>query len=248
MLATPGLSTSSGCQAGSLFERRRCVGTVHRPGAAWRNSSDLRPTSLCRTLLKPSVILPSGEINLEVKAITNDKEVQQVAKLRAEAYYEDDRSRYVESFKSKFARQEMESLKQRTTPRYSGRPLSQCLVAVDDAENVVGCLDVRLPRQVTGIHPEGVPREDESGAYVLNVVVREDMRGKGVGKVLLSTAILRARSDWLSQHLYTHVQADNEVACRLYRSCGFADFQSGGALEGASSLGLLLLLRNEFSK
>ena len=56
-------------------------------------------------------------------------------------------------------------------------PLVQ--VATDGSVAVVGGLDVRLPKQLTGIHPDGVPPHDEGGCFVANVVVSKDFRGRG---------------------------------------------------------------------
>lgn len=76
---------------------------------------------------------------------------------------------------------------------------------------VVGCIDIRLPRRQTGVHPTGVPLDDPAGCYILNVVVHEDRRGQGIGKALMREAMARATGPWDAQHLYTHVEADNEV-------------------------------------
>lgn len=48
---------------------------------------------------------------IEVRLATSSDELWQAAKLRAEAYYAEDRSRFVGSLKKKFAEQELESLK-----------------------------------------------------------------------------------------------------------------------------------------
>ena len=64
-------------------------------------------------------------------------------------------------------------------------------VAVD-AVGVVGCIDIRLPRSASGIRPLGVPEEDDHGAYILNVVVHEEERGRGLGKRLMKAAMRQA--------------------------------------------------------
>lgn len=162
--------------------------------------------------------------------------------MRAEAYYEDDMSRFAESYKRQFAAHETESLKSRTRPKANGAPVCECLVALDDAGSVVGCIDVRLPFLSTGARPSGVPESDDQGCYLLNVVVAPQLRGQGVGKALMREAMRRAAAHWAAQRLYTHVQADNEVAYRLYLSCGFQEHSSEAKYAQASTLGRLVLL------
>jgi ribosomal protein S18 acetylase RimI-like enzyme len=57
-----------------------------------------------------------------------------------------------------------------------------------------------------------VPEGDAAGCYLLNVVVAEDCRGRGVGTQLMQAAMQRAVHVWQAQRLYTHVEADNEVS------------------------------------
>lgn len=57
---------------------------------------------------------------------------------------------------------------------------------------VVGCIDIRLPRTATGRHPVGVPDDDTMSSYILNVVVDEEQRGRGIGKMLMKSAMQRA--------------------------------------------------------
>lgn len=80
------------------------------------------------------------------------------------------------------------------------------------------------------------------GAYILNVVVHEDWRGKGIGKALMRAAMHRAVAAWQSHNLYTHVEADNEVAYRLYLSCGFREHSSEAKFSGTATLGEWALL------
>ncbi|PNH00670.1 hypothetical protein TSOC_009071, partial [Tetrabaena socialis] len=84
--------------------------------------------------------------------------------------------------------------------------------------------------------------DDPHGCYLLNVVVREDVRGQGVGRALMRAAMARAVHSWGAQQLYTHVEADNEVAFRLYRGCGFGQHSSDSKYESASKLGQTVLL------
>ncbi|KAL6752798.1 acyl-CoA N-acyltransferase [Haematococcus lacustris] len=182
-----------------------------------------------------------------IRAASGLADFTQVAALRAEAFYEDDRSRFVSTFKRQFIAQEIESLQQRTQPSQlsTGCQTTDCLVALasDSQQVVLGCIDIRLPRAATGVHPAGVPAEDHQGAYLLNVVVHMDWRGQGVGKALMRGAMERARSHWQALNLYTHVAADNEVAWGLYRSCGFEEHSCEAKYSQASALGRLVLLR-----
>ncbi|KAF6264824.1 hypothetical protein COO60DRAFT_1482715 [Scenedesmus sp. NREL 46B-D3] len=169
-----------------------------------------------------------------IKVLASADELQAVARLRAEAYYAEDRSRFADSFKKQFAAQEVESLRQRTSAS-SGRPqLSACLVALQPGtDKVLGCIDIRLPQTATGMRVLGVPEGDAAGCYLLNVVVSEGCRGQGIGKALMGAAMAQAVHAWGARRLYTHVEADNEVrrgrttvcASGLYKGCGFREPQ-----------------------
>ncbi|MEW5304382.1 MAG: hypothetical protein WDW36_006993 [Sanguina aurantia] len=214
---------------------------------------------------------------------TNISELRSVAWLRAEAYHEDNTSRFVESLKKKYVGQETESLQLRTG-RSSGSsaPQVECLVAtllpgddhtsdssqaLDDDEldeleeeedsessgrsqggssspapttsRVVGCIDIKLSRAACGIHPAGVPEEDLQGCYLLNVVVEESLRGQGIGKDLMREAMKRAVHVWKAGAMYTHVEADNEAAYRLYKGCGFHEFSTENLYGSTLKLGRL---------
>jgi len=55
---------------------------------------------------------------------------------------------------------------------------------------------------------------------ILNVTVRSDLRGRGIGRLLLETAVNRFRirgAAWL----YLEVRPSNRVAVALYQNCGF---------------------------
>ncbi|KXZ51789.1 hypothetical protein GPECTOR_11g232 [Gonium pectorale] len=157
---------------------------------------------------------------------------------------QENRSRFVGSLKKKFAEQEVESLQQRTTiMSKAGTPYSECLVAVDASTGaVLACIDLRTPCALTGTHPHGVPQDDPHGCYLLNVVVREDVRGQGLGRGIMLTAMARAVRLWGATGMYTHVEADNEVAFGLYHSCGFLEHSNDCRYEAASKLGQTVLL------
>lgn len=57
----------------------------------------------------------------------------------------------------------------------------------------------------------------------LNMGVRAEARGKGVGGRLLSTALSRLRSEGIIELLYLMVRADNTSAVRFYRKHGFEE-------------------------
>jgi ribosomal protein S18 acetylase RimI-like enzyme len=180
----------------------------------------------------------SNLLEVTVRPVSGLLELRQVARLRAEAYYADDRSRFAESFKRQFASQEVDSLQHRTAPRGPGRaPQCDCLVAVDGAGLVAGCIDVRVPQAETGLPASGVPAGEPRGVYILNVVVAEHQRGRGVGRQLMRAAMARAVRVWGATRLFTHVEAGNDVASGLYRGCGFSEHSGSGALEGATTLG-----------
>jgi ribosomal protein S18 acetylase RimI-like enzyme len=166
-------------------------------------------------------------------------ELRQAARLRAEAYHADDRSRFAESFKRQFASQEADSLQHRTAPRGGRAPQCDCLVAVEAGGGgaVVGCIDIRVPQAATGLPASGVPPGEPGGAYILNVVVDEPARGRGVGRRLMAAAMARAVRVWGAARLFTHVEADNDVALALYRGCGFREHSGSAAYAGTSSLG-----------
>jgi len=107
---------------------------------------------------------------------------------------------------------------------------------------VLGCIDIRLPQSVTGTAAIGVPEGDAAGCYLLNVVVEEESRGQGLGKALMKVAVQRAVEQWGAERLYTHVEATNEVAYRLYCSCGFKEHSQESRFQNTMQLGRLILL------
>eukprot|EP00803_Ostreobium_quekettii_P009760 evm.model.scf_182.7 EVM.evm.TU.scf_182.7 scf_182:59403-61849(+) len=121
--------------------------------------------------------------------------------------------------------------------------LRWCLkVATDGDASVVGGLDVRLPRTLSGDHPEGVPTEDGSGCFVVNVVVDENRRGQGIGGELMRAAVSMA-TDWGATNAYTHVDATNTAALNLYSKYGFKEVSCVDALDSTATLGKTLLLK-----
>ncbi len=57
-------------------------------------------------------------------------------------------------------------------------------------------------------------------AHILNVCVRTDLRGLGVGRRLMDYLLDRARDEYM-QDVFLEVRPSNAVALRLYESMGF---------------------------
>ncbi|CAD7700244.1 unnamed protein product [Ostreobium quekettii] len=224
--------------------RQRCDGTHHRLGCPFGVPRDRRIGAVAREAAPPGEgVAPSADpVGVVVRNARGVEDYRQLARLRAEAYYEETRSRFVQSFKTKFARQEAESLTSRTTTKPTGYPGTVCLVATDGDASVVGGLDVRLPRTLSGDHPEGVPTEDGSGCFVVNVVVDENRRGQGIGGELMRAAVSMA-TDWGATNAYTHVDATNTAALNLYSKYGFKEVSCVDALDSTATLGKTLLLK-----
>ncbi|CAL8464381.1 g3916 [Coccomyxa elongata] len=172
-------------------------------------------------------------------------ELEEVAWLRAEAYYEDQpHLRYVGSFKRQFKEQEARSLKERTRCRPgSERPECVCFVAVEEAggSEVVGTLDAEPPGSTTAQHR----RIPEGTTYVLNVVVSKKHRKRGIGRALMAAAGKLAKEQWGSNSICTQVSAQNEAALALYKMCGFQESSQDGSLQesaGGSLLGKELFM------
>jgi RimJ/RimL family protein N-acetyltransferase len=194
---------------------------------------------------------PPTAASVSVRPLSGESELWAVARLRADAYHEDDTSRFAATFKKQFAEREAASLRQRTAAA-AGGVRCECLVALEGGEGddeadkvVVGCIDLRPPPHGAATpSTSGVPLEDAAeGAYLLNVVVAERSRGKGTGEALMRAALQRARSEHRARRAYTHVEAGNGAAARLYARCGFKEAgEESGALAGAAELGRVLLL------
>ena len=79
-----------------------------------------------------------------------------------------------------------------------------------------------------GLHPVTLSLPPiTSRAYVSNVCVAPNVRRLGIGERLISDAIRTARRMGV-QHLYIHVEKQNEAAVRLYRKAGFEQEQEEG--------------------
>ena len=57
-------------------------------------------------------------------------------------------------------------------------------------------------------------------AHILNICIRDDLRGYGVGRRLMDYLLDRARDEYM-QDVFLEVRPSNAVAIRLYESMGF---------------------------
>ncbi|HYA78123.1 MAG TPA: GNAT family N-acetyltransferase, partial [Verrucomicrobiae bacterium] len=68
------------------------------------------------------------------------------------------------------------------------------------------------------------PQLDQRHVGMVGLLVREDHRNMGVGTVLLSSLVERAKREGKYELLVLSVFANNEHARRLYRKMGFVEF------------------------
>lgn len=123
-------------------------------------------------------------------------------------------ARYVDSFKRQFADQYVQLLRQQTTKKL-GNALPECLCLIGVAQGsqrVLATCDVRPPEDAAGLHPDGVPLDDKTAAYVTNVAVDSNSRGQGLGFQMLEAAATFALENWQAEALYTTVDPENKVA------------------------------------
>jgi len=243
-MAATGVVPESAATFAATYQQQQQQQQQQQPTTADPESSS-RSSAAADAPTPSSSDTRSGEdlLPVLVRPVHGLLELRQVARLRAEAYYADDRSRFAESFKRQFASQEVDSLQHRTAPRGGRAQQCDCLVAVDPASDaVVGCIDIRVPQAATGMAASGVPAGEAGGAYILNVVVEEGARGRGVGRQLMVAAMARAVRVWGAARLFTHVEAGNDVASGLYRGCGFLEHSENAAYSGTATLGAWLCL------
>jgi len=76
-------------------------------------------------------------------------------------------------------------------------------------------------------------------AHILNICIRSDLRGQGVGRSLLDYLLDRARDEYM-QDVFLEVRPSNTVAVRLYEAIGFqriglrkSYYQAAGGREDA---------------
>jgi len=77
----------------------------------------------------------------------------------------------------------------------------------------------------------------------LNMGIVENLRGKGVGKLLLKQAITRAKYEGVVEIIYLMVRSDHDSAVQLYKSLGFdvlAKLEKDTKVEGKYFDGLMM--------
>ncbi|MGD0995004.1 MAG: N-acetyltransferase [Candidatus Bathyarchaeia archaeon] len=58
-------------------------------------------------------------------------------------------------------------------------------------------------------------------AHVYNVIIKEEFRGRGFGKVIMSALVLSLFKEYNVERIFVDVFEDNIVAFRLYQNMGF---------------------------
>jgi [ribosomal protein S18]-alanine N-acetyltransferase len=98
------------------------------------------------------------------------------------------------------------------------------------------CRVVESAGEVAGY---GIMSYGAGEAHILNVCVRQDLRGAGVGRRLMDFLLERARAAQM-QDIFLEVRPSNPTAIRLYESLGFARvgvrkayYQANGGREDA---------------
>lgn len=81
--------------------------------------------------------------------------------------------------------------------------------------------------------------------HVWDIAVKEDMRGRGIGKKMMSQLIDHAKSKHLSE-VYLEVRASNTPAVKMYQSLSFKiRFRMPGMYDGEDGLAMYLPLLQE---
>lgn len=98
------------------------------------------------------------------------------------------------------------------------------------------CRVVEADGEVAGY---GIMSFGAGEAHILNICIRSDLRGAGVGRKLMDFLLARARDEHM-QEVFLEVRPSNTIAIRLYEILGFtrigvrkAYYQSTGGREDA---------------
>ena len=102
--------------------------------------------------------------------------------------------------------------------------LNHVLVATTHNGEVVGSVEVQTPqymqRRAQGVYtPEQLAKLKP---YLASLAVREDVRGRGIGRELVEAAVEAVRSSsYTGKYMLLGVEDNNTAAVRLYEGCGF---------------------------
>jgi len=106
-------------------------------------------------------------------------------------------------------KEEKEWLKSTSKAVKSGKQIY--LRAIHDGKMVASCTAVK-------------GRYKEKGNVLLGIAVKNAFRGKGLGRVMLSEVIKRAKKKWRPHNIYLSYMKGNKRAKMLYESMGFKEF------------------------
>lgn len=98
------------------------------------------------------------------------------------------------------------------------------------------CRVIEFDQQVAGY---GIMSYGAGEAHILNICIRQDLRGSGIGRKLMHFLLERARTAQM-QDVFLEVRPSNPIAIALYASLGFvrvgvrkAYYQAAGGREDA---------------
>jgi ribosomal protein S18 acetylase RimI-like enzyme len=83
----------------------------------------------------------------------------------------------------------------------------------------IGAFETHLIGMVCFRRDEG--RKNRHKGHILSMYVQSELRGQGIGKILLQEAITQAKRLGGVEQLHLSVVTTNAAACSLYRSMGF---------------------------
>jgi len=109
--------------------------------------------------------------------------------------------------------------------------VNHVLVATTQKDKVVGSVEVHTP-QYQQKQAKGVYTPDQLAKlqpYLASLAVREDMRGRGIGRKLVEAAVEAVRSSsYAGKYMLLGVEDNNTAAVRLYENCGFVTLSEPG--------------------
>lgn len=176
---------------------------------------------------------------------SSDAHLQAACNLRVRTFHKFRQTYRIEEHWKFLAKLEFEALKERIEGKRQGFGVVSCVIAtifvtdvlalsdrllsflkvdgVLEEQLVVGSLDLnktsKLPDELCGTRPKDNEAQQRRG-YLSNVCVAEDFQKRGIGSALIKHTMSLAQL-WGISDLYTHVEAKNENARRLYDKTGF---------------------------